>query len=154
MCALSHALGSEEYKDSDSQLSARLRASLHRYSIDNDILCYCTNVTNTARTVVPHDEDPKYRILFEAHDTALSGHWGREKTYGSVCQHNWWTKLYKYVSIYVRTFETCQRVKPSAHSAAPLASLPVHTGCWNSISIDFVFGLPKECDGKTVICGL
>ena len=51
----------------------------------------------------------------------------------------------------MRTFETCQRVKPSAHSAAPLASLPMHTGCWNSISIDFVFGLPKECDGKTVI---
>ena len=33
--ALFHALGHEEYKDSDSQLSARLRASLHRYSIDN-----------------------------------------------------------------------------------------------------------------------
>ena len=74
--ALFHALGSEEYKDSDSQLSARLRASLHRYSIDNVLLCYNTDVADTARIVVPRNEDLKYRILFEAHGTALSGHWG------------------------------------------------------------------------------
>ena len=40
--ALLRALGSEEFKDSDIQLSARLRARLHRYSIDNGLLCYCT----------------------------------------------------------------------------------------------------------------
>ena len=33
--ALLRALGSEEFKDSDIELSARLRARLHRYSIDN-----------------------------------------------------------------------------------------------------------------------
>ena len=76
--ALFHALGSEEYKGSDSQLSARLRSSLHRYSIDNGLLRYCTDVADTARIFVPHDEDLKYRILFETPDTALSGHLGRE----------------------------------------------------------------------------
>ena len=74
--ALLHALGSEEYKNSDCQLSARLRASPHRYSIDNGRLCYRTDVADTARVVVPHNEDLKYRILFESHDTALSGHLG------------------------------------------------------------------------------
>ena len=88
-----HVLGSEEYKESDSPLSARLRASLHRYFIDNGLLCYRTDVADTARIVVRHDEDLKHRILFEAHDTALSGHLGREKTYGSVSQHYWWPKL-------------------------------------------------------------
>ena len=143
MCALFHALGSEEYKDSDSQLSARLQASLHRYSIDNGLLYYRTDVADTARIVVPHNDDLKYRILFEAHDTALSRHLGREKTYGSVCQHYWWPKLYKWVSTYVRTCETCQRVKPSAHSAAPLAGLPVPMGCGESISMDLCFVFPK-----------
>ena len=85
--ALFHALGSEEYKDSDSQLSARLQASLHQYSIDNGLLCYRTDVADTARIVVPHDEDLKYRILFEAHGTALSEQLGRKKTYSSVSQH-------------------------------------------------------------------
>ena len=77
--ALLRALGSDEFKDSDIQLSARLRASLHRYSIDNGLLCYCRDKEDTPRIVVPHDEDLKYRILFEAHDTAIGGHLGRER---------------------------------------------------------------------------
>ncbi|KAG3174271.1 hypothetical protein C6341_g9820 [Phytophthora cactorum] len=56
----------------------------------------------------------------------------------------WWPKLYKWVGTYVRTCETCQRTKSSPHAAAPLASLPVPAGCWQSISMDFVFGLPKD----------
>ena len=34
---------------------------------------------------------------------------------------------------------------------APLASLPVPTGCWEFISMDFVFGIPKDCDVNTGI---
>ena len=66
-------------------------------------------------------------------------------------QAYWWPKLYKWVSTYVRTCETCQRVKPSAQAAVPLASLPVPTGCWESMSTDFVFGLPKDLEGNTGI---
>ena len=127
------ALGSEEFKDSDIELSARLRASLHRYSIDNGLLCYRADIEDNPCIAVPHDEKLKYRILYEAHDTAfLSGHLGREKTYSSVSQAYWWPKLYKWVSTYVRTCETCQRVKPSIHAAAPLASLPVPLGVGSS----------------------
>ncbi|KAG2876469.1 hypothetical protein PC114_g24185 [Phytophthora cactorum] len=63
----------------------------------------------------------------------------------------WWPKLYKWVGTYVRTCETCQRTKSSPHAAVPLASLPVPTGCWQSISMDFVFGLPKDKAGNTDI---
>ena len=67
-------------------MSARLRARLHRYSIDNFLLCYRTDIEDNSRIAVLHDEELKYRILYEAHDTALSGHLGREKTYSSVSQ--------------------------------------------------------------------
>ena len=50
------------------------------------MLFYSTDVDDTPRIDVPLDEELKYRILYEAHDTALSGHLGREKTYGSVRQ--------------------------------------------------------------------
>ena len=73
------ALRYEEYKALDIQLSSRLRVSLHRFSIDNGILCYRKDVADTAPIVVPHNEDLKYRILFEAHDTALSGHWAGKR---------------------------------------------------------------------------
>ena len=81
-------------KNSDSgiKLPARLRARLHRISIDNNLLLYCTDIADPPRVVVPHDEDLKYRILYEAHDTVLGGHLGREKTYGSISQSYWWLK--------------------------------------------------------------
>ena len=87
--ALLRALGSEEFNDSDIELSARLRARLHRYSIDQGQLCYSTYVEDTPRIVVPIDDVLKYRILNETHDTALSGYLGREKTYSSVSQYYW-----------------------------------------------------------------
>ena len=57
----------------------------------------------------------------------------------------------QWVSTYVLTCETYQRVKPSAHAAASLASLPIPSGCWESISVDFMFGLPKGAYGNTGI---
>ena len=70
-------------------MSARLRARLHRYFIDNGLLCYRTDIEDNPRIDVPHDEELKYRILYEAHDTASSGHLGREKTFSSVSQAYW-----------------------------------------------------------------
>ena len=57
--ALLRALGSDEFKDSDIKLSARSRARLHRYSIDNGLLCYRTDTADTPRIAVPHDEELK-----------------------------------------------------------------------------------------------
>ena len=82
--ALLRALGSEEFKDSDITLSVRSRARIHRFSIDNGLLCYRTDAADTPRIIGSHDEKLKYRILYEAHDTALSVHLGRENTYSSV----------------------------------------------------------------------
>ncbi|KAG2973758.1 hypothetical protein PC121_g23681 [Phytophthora cactorum] len=152
MCvALLRALGSEEFKNSDKELSRCLLTSLHRYTLDGGLLHYSTDPEDAPRVVVPHDEDLKYRILYEVHDTPVGGHLGREKTYGTVSTMYWWTKLYKWVGTYVRTCETCQRTKFSPHAAAPLASLPVSTGCWQSISMDFVLGLLKDKVGNTGI---
>ena len=93
--ALLRTLGSDEFKCSGIKLPARLRSSLHRYSIDQGLLYYCTDAVDRPRIVVHHDEELKYRILYEAHDTAMGGHFDREKTYVMVCQTYWWPKLYK-----------------------------------------------------------
>ena len=118
----------------------------------------CCTITRmlwiSCASLFPHDEQLKYRTFYEVHCTALSGHIGLEKTYGLVSQIYWWLKLYKWVSTYMRTFETFQRVKPSVHVAALLASLPASSGYWEPISMDFVFGLPKDSDGKRVLWSL
>ncbi|GMF54598.1 unnamed protein product [Phytophthora fragariaefolia] len=152
MCvALLKALGSKVFEDSDKELSARLCARLYRYAFDVRLLYSSTGSDDPPRVVVPHDEGLKYRIHYEAHDTPVGGHLGREKTYSSVSLHYWWPNLHKWVDTYVRTCETCQRVKPAPHAAAPLASLPVPSGCWQSISMDFVFGIPPDAAGNTGI---
>ena len=53
---LLHAIGSDEFKYLDIQLSARLHASLHRHSIDQGMLYYDSDEADPPRIVVPHDE--------------------------------------------------------------------------------------------------
>ncbi|POM70266.1 Pol protein, partial [Phytophthora palmivora] len=68
-----------------------------------------------------------------------------------VSQTFWWPRMYKWVAHYVKTCETCQRVKPSGHASAPLQSLLVPADCWKSMRLDFVFGLPADGKGNTGI---
>ncbi|KAE9119320.1 hypothetical protein PF010_g6036 [Phytophthora fragariae] len=98
-------------------LTPRQRARLHRYEWADGLLQYQVEHEDPPRIVVPNDE--------EAHDASSSGHRGRGKTYASVSQTFWWRHMYKWVATYVRTCETCQRVKPAGHASAPLQSLPV-----------------------------
>ncbi|KAG2780597.1 hypothetical protein PC129_g23245 [Phytophthora cactorum] len=90
-------------------LSPRQRSRLHRYEWQDGLLYYRVEPHEPLRVVVPNDEDLKFDILQEAHDAPSSGHLGREKTFLSVSQAFWWTHMYKWVTLYVKTCETCQR---------------------------------------------
>lgn len=129
------------------QLSARLRARLHRYSFDDGLLRYRVRSDDEPRVVVPADEDLRYVIAYGVHDAQGAGHLGREKTYSLVSQRFWWAEMYKWIGRYVRTCDVCQRVKPGTHSQAPLQSLAVPSDCWRSVSMDFFFGLPPDAAG-------
>ena len=140
---------------SDNKLMQSLlpshRASLHRYALHEDLLMYRAVNDDNYRVVVPDDHDLKLRIMFEYHDAPLSGHRGREKTYLTLSRDLYWPNQYKFVRKYIRACEVCQRVKSTQTSRAPLLPLPVPTECWNSVSMDFIFGLPKDDGGNTGI---
>ncbi|KAE8985876.1 hypothetical protein PF011_g20216 [Phytophthora fragariae] len=64
------------------------------YADDDDLaveglLYYQVDGGDEPRIDVPNDEDLRHRVLYEAHDTPLSGHLGREKTYTSVARNFW-----------------------------------------------------------------
>ncbi|OWZ14103.1 LOW QUALITY PROTEIN: Retroelement [Phytophthora megakarya] len=171
--ALLRALVSEEFKNSDKALSKRLRARFtdpgdtprvvvphyedlkYRilYEVHDTLVGGHLGREKIYGSVIQMYWWPKlYKcVSHPVHDTPVGGHLGREKTYGSVIQMYWWPKLYKWASTYVRTCETCQTTKFTPHASAQLASLPVSSGCWKSISMDFVFGLPKDKAGNTGI---
>ncbi|GMF52883.1 unnamed protein product [Phytophthora fragariaefolia] len=133
------------------ELTTRQRSRLHRYSVVEGLLYYQVDGGDEPGIVVPNDEDLRHRVHYEAHDTPLSGHLGREKTYTSVARNFWWPHMYKWVRKYVQKCETCQRVKPAPSASAPLMSLAVPADCWRSVSMDFIFEPPSDARGHTCI---
>ncbi|KAF1324825.1 reverse transcriptase, partial [Globisporangium splendens] len=101
--------------------------------------------------VVPNDEGLRHRLLYEYHDSPSGGRLGREKTFLSLSRDYYWPHMYKWVRKYVRTCEICQRVKPSGSTQAPLRSLAVPSDSWKSVSMDFIFGLPRDTHGRNGI---
>ncbi|KAF1322519.1 reverse transcriptase, partial [Globisporangium splendens] len=132
-------------------LPSRTRSRVHRFRVHNGLLYYAVEDGDTARVVVPNDEGLRHRLLYEYHDSPSGGHLGREKTFLSLSRDYYWPHMYKWVRKYVRTCEICQRVKPSGSTQAPLRSLPVPSDSWKSVSMDFIFGLPRDKHGRNGI---
>ncbi|KAF1321583.1 reverse transcriptase, partial [Globisporangium splendens] len=88
---------------------------------------------------------------FRVHNGPSAGRLGREKTFLSLSRDYYWPHMYKWVRKYVRTCEVCQRVKPSGSTQAPLRSLAVPSDSWKSVSMDFIFGLPRDTHGRNGI---
>uniref|UniRef100_H3H2L9 Integrase catalytic domain-containing protein n=1 Tax=Phytophthora ramorum TaxID=164328 RepID=H3H2L9_PHYRM len=131
------------------KLSPRSRSHVDRYSLDGELLTYCVDREDPPRIVVPLDDDLRARLIHEFHDTPSGGHLGREKTFASLSRDFYWPHMYKWIRKWVRSCEACQRVKPNPSKQAPLRPLSVATDAWASVSMDFVFGLPRDTQGRT-----
>jgi len=93
-------------------------------------------------------------VLFrEAHDSLTAGHFGADKTYNFLHERYYWPRMKVLVKRYLRGCETCVRVKPSNDKKMGLLQpLPVPTGRWERIGINFVVGLPKVEGDKDAVC--
>jgi hypothetical protein len=77
------------------------------------------------------------------HSSAVGGHSGAQATYQRIKPMFAWAGLKSQVTEFVRQCNICQHAK---HINTPpgglLQPLPVTTGAWRNISMDFVEGLP------------
>ncbi|KAF1321538.1 reverse transcriptase, partial [Globisporangium splendens] len=118
----------------------------------------------TCRDLLKYFKDPSDKALqglpsrtrsrvhrFRVHNGPSAGRLGREKTFLSLSRDYYWPHMYKWVRKYVRTCEICQRVKPSGSTQAPLRPLAVPSDSWKSVSMDFIFGLPRDTHGRNGI---
>ncbi|KAG3141109.1 hypothetical protein PC128_g25044 [Phytophthora cactorum] len=133
------------------RLSPRSRSCVDRYAMDRELLTYCVDRVDTPRIVVPLNDDLRARIIHEFHDSPSAGHLGRETTFATLSRDFYWPHVYKWVRKWVRSCEACQRVKLAPSRQDPLRPLPVARGAWDSVSMDFVFGLPRDVQGRTGI---
>jgi transposase InsO family protein len=91
-------------------------------------------------------------ILENCHDLPHVGHPGITKTYEMVCREWWWPGIYEDVKAYVEYCDSCQRVKARNQLPAGLLHpLQIPLRKWQSISMDFITGLPKTPNGHDAI---
>ncbi|KAE8878100.1 hypothetical protein PF003_g37831 [Phytophthora fragariae] len=135
--------------DTLAKLTRPTRDAITRYDLDGDLLTYAIDTFDTPRVVIPADDDLRARLVHEYHDAPAGGHLGREKTFAALSRDFFWPRMYKWIRKWVRSCEICQRVKPAASKQAPLRPLPIATSAWRSVSMDFIFGLPRDAEGRT-----
>jgi hypothetical protein len=91
------------------------------------------------------------KLISALHQSAVWGHSGVTATFQRVKKLFTWTGLKSSVEDYVRQCQICQQSKHELiKPAGTLQPLPVPTGPWDDISMDFVDGLPKS-DGYNSI---
>ena len=104
------------------------------------------------RLCVPNDEKLKKRILEEAHSSPYSIHPGGNKMYKDLRQVYWWSNMKQEVAEYVAKCLTCQRIKiEHQRPAGLLQPLDVPEWKWDSVSMDFIIGLPRSTKGMNAI---
>ena len=104
------------------------------------------------RVCVPLDSDTRRQILYECHDSPSAGHSGIRKTYALVRRQFYWPGLHKDVQDYVVQCQKCQVNKAERLKAGGLLQpLEIPQGKWESISMDFIVGLPNTSRGHDAI---
>jgi Integrase zinc binding domain len=103
------------------------------------------------RTYVPDHNDIHLDILHSLHDHQAAGHPGISKTMRSICWQYRWPHMSTFVTDYIGSCLKCRHAKSIHHKPfGPLQFLPIGERLWDSISMDFIEGLPLS-DGHDII---
>lgn len=121
-----------------SEMKAR-KSSHPAFTYTNDEL------RRKGKLVIGNDVEVKLHILKWLYDSALGGHSGKDATLQRIRSLIYWPRMFVEVQNYIRNCSVCQQNKYD-QSAKPglLNPLPVPKGIWESISLDFVEGLPPS----------
>lgn len=82
-------------------------------------------------------------VVKEKHSSGLGGHSGLNKTLDLVRRFSFWPKMQTDIRKFVESCTMCQREKGVSTNARLYQPLPIPSRPWESLSMDFVMGLPK-----------
>jgi hypothetical protein len=92
------------------------------------------------------------QILHDHHDTPIAGHQGIERTYATLHDQFYWPRMNNEVRKYVKSCDSCQRIKASQQAPAGLLQpLPIPQQPWEQVSMDFITQLPRTKAGFDAI---
>ena len=120
---------------------------LDRYAIDKRGW-----LRRDGRLCVPQDESLKKAILEDSHRSKMTIHPGGDKMYRDMKRVIFWAGMKKDVAEFVTRCLVCQLVKAEQKKPGGLLHpLEIPLWKWESVSIDFVDGLPRSRKGNTGI---
>ena len=93
---------------------------------------------------IPNCDDLKRFIMDELHKRPYTGHLGYHKMITATRKQLYWPGLKKDLADYLAKCLECHQVKAKhQHLAGLLQPLPIPEWKWETISMDFITGLPK-----------
>jgi len=82
-------------------------------------------------------------IMKTRHSNLTAGHFGRMRTYEAIKRDFYWPKMRQDINDFVDSCVTCQKIKASRkREFGKLMPLPIASGPWKSIALDFIVKLP------------
>ncbi|MCO5578506.1 hypothetical protein L7F22_032349 [Adiantum nelumboides] len=92
------------------------------------------------------------KVMFESHAPPYAGHRGIQTTMKAIEAYFYWPTMKEDIQDYVSKCVVCQKTKYDRQKQPGLLQpLAILDSPWESISMDFIFGLPKSIHGNTRI---
>src|SRR5882672_10316529 len=115
-------------------------------SPDSDFLCF------KGQLYVPDHQATQLDVLHSYHDHRLAGHPGITKTIKNICHQFYWPRMVTFVTNYIHSCSVCRHSKSLHHKPfGPHRFLPIGEHHWDSISMDFIEGLPLSDGHDTIL---
>jgi hypothetical protein len=113
------------------------------FHLQDALLCHMGHLC------VPSSERAK--MIWEVHYSRVTGHFGVEKTMAILQKYFYWSNLRQDVRKYIKSCTSCTISKPTIKKKGLYTSLPTPGRPWESISMDYMSGLPSTKHGNDFV---
>jgi hypothetical protein len=113
------------------------------FHLQDGLLCHLGHI------YVPSSE--RVKLIWEAHYSRVVGHFVIEKTVVMLHNHFYWPKLRQEVSKYIRSCTAYAIAKLTTKKQGLYTPLPTPDRPWESISMDYMSGLPSTKWGNDYV---
>lgn len=136
-----------------TKVPVEIKNHIKHFCYQDEVLYYKTlESQDFFRVVIPNYKKLPYRIFKNAHDAKDAGHFGAWKTYLNLKDSFYWPSMLAQIRKWVETCRICQQHNTNTRGRQGLFSpLPIPTGRWTDITMDFITGLPRSGTGYDMI---